>query len=68
MAEISVFLRRQTAGQPYISKSVKSSRPIYVSAINAMWFASANALASQKVQNLAASDLMVVVDPSLAMY
>jgi hypothetical protein len=28
MTEISVFLRRQTVGQAYISKSVKSSRPI----------------------------------------
>jgi len=28
MTEISVFLRRQTVGQAYMSKSVKSSRPI----------------------------------------
>jgi len=32
-----------------------------------MWFASANALASQKVQNLAACELLRVVDPSLVM-
>src|SRR5438105_13483583 len=33
-----------------------------------MWFTAANSLASQKVQNLAACDLLGVVDPSLAMY